>query len=103
MVRASELRIRLQWVGGDICGFRQCGSGNHLHQTRRVRIFVVCLAALAAPSGVRRRQIVASCSLVPGWRQEGAPRHFTADNLYEYMDGNSESYLSLWLHRKCRE
>ena len=21
-------------------------------------------------------------------------RHFTADNLYEYMDGNSESYLA---------
>jgi hypothetical protein len=36
---------------------------------------------------------VASCLLVPGWRQEGALRHFTADNLYEYMDGNAESYL----------
>jgi hypothetical protein len=37
---------------------------------------------------------VASCSLVPGWTQDGALRHFTADNLYEYMDGNSESYLA---------
>ena len=37
---------------------------------------------------------VASCSLVPGWRQDGALRHYTADNLYEYMDGNSESYLA---------
>ena len=36
---------------------------------------------------------VANCPLVPGWRQEGALRHFTADNLYEYMDGNAESYL----------
>ncbi|MGO8786215.1 MAG: DUF6599 family protein [Terriglobia bacterium] len=37
---------------------------------------------------------VASCSLVPGWRQDGAARHFTTDNLYEYMDGNSESYFA---------
>lgn len=34
------------------------------------------------------------CSLVEGWQQQGALRHFTADNLYEYMDGNAESYLS---------
>ena len=37
---------------------------------------------------------VANCSLVPGWRQEGAPRHFNADNLYEYMDGAAEGYLA---------
>lgn len=37
---------------------------------------------------------VADCSLVPGWRQEGSLRHFAADNLYEYMDGNAESYLA---------
>jgi hypothetical protein len=36
---------------------------------------------------------VADCSLVPGWRQEGTVRHYTSDNLYEYMDGNAESYL----------
>jgi hypothetical protein len=32
--------------------------------------------------------------LVPGWQQAGALRHFTPDNLYEYMDGNAESYLA---------
>ncbi len=37
---------------------------------------------------------VANCSLVPGWQQAGALRHFTSDNLYEYMDGNAESYLA---------
>jgi hypothetical protein len=36
---------------------------------------------------------VADCSLVPGWRQEGAPRHYTAENLYEYIDGSAEAYL----------
>ncbi len=36
----------------------------------------------------------ANCSLVPGWRQEGPLRHYTADDLYEYMDGSAESYLA---------
>lgn len=34
-----------------------------------------------------------SCALVPGWSQAGAARSYTADNLFEYMDGNSEAYL----------
>jgi len=34
-----------------------------------------------------------ACSLVPGWTQHGAARSYTADNLFEYMDGNSEGYL----------
>jgi hypothetical protein len=33
------------------------------------------------------------CSLVPGWVQSGAARSYTAENLFEYMDGNSEGYL----------
>jgi hypothetical protein len=35
-----------------------------------------------------------ACSLVPGWTQAGAARYYTADNLFEYMDGNSEGYFS---------
>ena len=34
-----------------------------------------------------------ACSLVPGWTQEGPARAYNADNLFEYMDGNSEGYL----------
>jgi hypothetical protein len=34
-----------------------------------------------------------NCQLVPGWQQSGTKREYTADNLYEYMDGNAESYL----------
>lgn len=34
-----------------------------------------------------------TCSLVPSWTQEGTPRVYTADSLFEYMDGNSEGYL----------
>jgi len=36
---------------------------------------------------------VANCTLVPGWQQDGAARHYTADNLYEYLDGAAEGYL----------
>jgi hypothetical protein len=34
-----------------------------------------------------------NCQLVPGWEQSGTKREYTSDNLYEYMDGNAESYL----------
>ena len=33
------------------------------------------------------------CDLVPGWTQQGPPRTYGADNLFEYMDGNAEGYL----------
>lgn len=41
------------------------------------------VAAAAAPT----------CALVPGWTQKGDARSYTADNLFEYMDGNAEGYL----------
>ena len=34
-----------------------------------------------------------SCNLVAGWAQSGAARSYTADNLFEYMDGNAEGYI----------
>lgn len=33
------------------------------------------------------------CDLVPGWSQQGETRTYTADNLFEYVDGNAEGYL----------
>ena len=33
------------------------------------------------------------CTAVPGWTQQGVVRGFGPDNLFEYMDGNAESYL----------
>jgi hypothetical protein len=55
--------------------------------------FLLLVGAVVVPPLTPAAE-VANCSLVPGWRQEGPLRHFTADNLYEYMDGNSESYLA---------
>jgi hypothetical protein len=50
-----------------------------------------CLAAVAQPT----------CALVPGWTQAGAARTYTADNLFEYMDGNAEGYV-LYNFREMR-
>jgi len=33
------------------------------------------------------------CTLVPGWTAHGKARSYGQDNLFEYMDGNSEGYL----------
>ncbi len=48
-------------------------------------VFAYLAAAAGAPAP--------TCALVPGWTQNGPPRVYTADNLYEYMDGNSEGYF----------
>jgi hypothetical protein len=34
------------------------------------------------------------CGAVASWKQQGAPRSYTEENLFEYMDGNSESYFA---------
>jgi hypothetical protein len=48
-----------------------------------------CVAAAAGGQAV-----APSCGLAAGWKQDGQSRYYTADNLYEYMDGNSEGYFS---------
>ena len=53
--------------------------------------FVLGLALLLG-SAVGAQEYL-NCQLVPGWEQSGSKREYTADNLYEYMDGNAESYL----------
>ena len=34
-----------------------------------------------------------SCTVLPGWTQDGASRLYEGENLFEYMNGNSEGYL----------
>jgi len=48
-------------------------------------LLLVCALSLQAQAP--------SCSLVPGWTQQGPARSYTADNLFEYMDGNAEGYI----------
>jgi hypothetical protein len=51
---------------------------------------IACLLALFA---VALSATTPSCGLVPGWTQQGEPRSYQAENLFEYMDGNAEGYV----------
>jgi Family of unknown function (DUF6599) len=57
-----------------------------------MRITLVLPVFLLLGTAVSAQQYL-SCHLVPGWEAAGTMREYTADNLYEYMDGNAESYL----------
>jgi hypothetical protein len=56
----------------------------------KLALLVFFTAALAASAA---GQPSLSCDLVPGWQQSGTSRNYSADNLFEYMDGNAEGYL----------
>ena len=58
------------------------------------RFAILLFACTLAASSCALAADVANCALVAGWQQQGALRHFTTENLYEYMDGNSESYFA---------
>lgn len=47
-----------------------------------------------AMAAAEAQAVAPSCSLAPGWTQDGQSRYYTTENLYEYMDGNSEGYFS---------
>jgi len=49
-----------------------------------LRVFLTFLFVAALPAAP-------ACN--PGWKQVGEARSYTAENLFEYMDGNSEGYL----------
>jgi len=50
------------------------------------------LIVLAVATGVRAAE-VADCHLVAGWGQRGGTRHYTPDNLFEYLNGSAEGYI----------
>lgn len=52
-------------------------------------MLMFCLAAAA-----QERAAAPACNLVAGWTQQGPARTYEADNLFEYMNGNSEGYIS---------
>jgi len=51
--------------------------------------------AVASAAGAADATVVdvANCHLVPEWKQQGGARLFSADNLFEYLNGNAEGYL----------
>lgn len=56
---------------------------------KRAALMLTAAASAAMAAGAP----APGCAMVPGWTQQGAARSYTADNLFEYMDGNSEGYL----------
>ncbi|HTS28381.1 MAG TPA: DUF6599 family protein [Bryobacteraceae bacterium] len=48
---------------------------------------------LAALFATTLSAAVPTCTLVPGWTQQGEERSYQAENLFEYMDGNAEGYV----------
>lgn len=54
--------------------------------------FVLVVAAILAALHPAQAQVL-DCRVVAGWQQQGAARSFSAENLFEYMDGNAEGYL----------
>ena len=52
---------------------------------------IAAFAGMAAAAG--NAPVAPRCDLVAGWTQLGPARTYTFDNLYEYMDGNSEGYF----------
>ncbi len=54
--------------------------------------FSILPFVLAAP--LTGAQTYLNCSYAAGWQLNGAPREYSAANLYEYKDGAAEGYLS---------
>src|SRR5689334_22881756 len=55
------------------------------------RLALLLAALLTAAAACAQSPL--SCDFVPGWQQFGTNREYTADNLYQYMDGAAEGYL----------
>ena len=53
-----------------------------------------CLVLFCLLAAAQAQAAAPSCNMAPGWTQAGEARYYTADNLFEYMDGNSEGYFS---------
>jgi hypothetical protein len=55
----------------------------------KIGMLAACVLMLAGTAAAQ----MPPCTAVPGWTQQGPARSFGPDNLYDYMDGNSEAYL----------
>jgi hypothetical protein len=53
---------------------------------------VISIALFLLFAGVACAQLP-QCGAVAGWQQQGANRSYTTDDLFEYMNGNSEGYF----------
>ena len=61
--------------------------------TEMFTIMLPLALTVLAEACVARAAVVADCHLVAGWEQRGAARHYTSDNLFEYLNGSAEGYV----------
>ena len=54
--------------------------------------FVLFIALLFVSAGAAFGQLP-QCGALTGWQQQGSARTYTEENLFEYMNGNSEGYF----------
>jgi hypothetical protein len=54
---------------------------------------VCALGLLACALAAQDKMPALACDTVSGWAKDGPSRSYTADNLFEYMDGNAEGYV----------
>ncbi len=68
-----------------------------MRQLGRTLLFILLAAAFAGAAD--------DCRLVPGWKPSGPAQSFTAENLFEYLDGGAEGYLIFGfvrlVHQSC--
>lgn len=55
--------------------------------------FVAAIACVAIAAAAGGPVAAPSCDAMPGFSQSGPSRLYEGDNLFEYMDGNSEGYF----------
>ena len=55
---------------------------------------ITTLLLLLAAQSASEAPPAFDCSLVPGWSQQGEPRSYDSETLFDYMDGNSEGYFA---------
>ncbi len=59
-----------------------------------MKLAPIAVAACLAATALRAADPPSPrCDVLPGWTQAGPARLYASDNLYDYMDGNSEGYL----------
>ena len=61
--------------------------------------FAWVAAILCATASLPAQEAMPHCDLVPGWKQTGATRSYTADTLKDYRAGKSEGYLTYGFDR----
>ena len=73
-----------------------CPNGMFRSKGWMLAATAIAIVAAAAAAGCKKRQVDAfpASGAVAGWQKTGDTRVFDAKNLYQYVDGDAEQYIS---------